>query len=110
MIALLGASGGHQSAIGLQRDQSEMGRHILSLQEITQDDVQRCGGKATSLGELTRAGARVPPGFCIVAEALSYVVASNALGDRIVEIAAGLNFEDYTDVKKKTAEIRSRVT
>ena len=87
-----------------------MSRYLLSLQEITQDDVQRCGGKAISLGVLTRAGARVPPGFCIVAEALAYVVASNALGDRIVEIAAGLNFEDYTDVKKKTAEIRSLIT
>ncbi|MBF8283494.1 MAG: PPDK N protein [Anaerolineales bacterium] len=110
MIALLGASGGHQSAIGLQRDQSEMGRHILSLQEITQDDVQRCGGKATSLGELTRAGARVPPGFCIVAEALSYVVASNSLGDRITRIAASLDFENYNEVEEKTAHIRSLIT
>ncbi len=87
-----------------------MSRYILPLQDITQEDVQRCGGKATSLGELTRAGARVPPGFCILAEALPYVVASNALGERIAGIAAGLNFEDYADVEKKTAEIRSLIT
>ncbi len=87
-----------------------MSKYILPLQEITKDDVQRCGGKATSLGELTRAGARVPPGFCILAEALPYVVASNSLGERIAGIAAGLNFEDYADVEKKTAEIRSLIT
>ena len=58
-----------------------MSKYILPLQEITQDDVQRCGGKATSLGELTRAGARVPPGFCIVADALAYVVDSDSLTD-----------------------------
>jgi len=87
-----------------------MSRYILPLQDLTQDDVQRCGGKATSLGELTRAGARVPPGFCILAEALPYVVASNSLGERIAAIAAGLNFEDYADVEKRTAEIRSLIT
>ncbi len=83
--------------------------YILSLEEITKDDVQRCGGKATSLGELTRAGARVPPGFCIVAEALAYVVAANALGERIADLTARLNFEDYIDVEKKTAEVRALI-
>ncbi len=87
-----------------------MSGYILPLQDLTQDDVQRCGGKAASLGELTRAGARVPPGFCILAEALPYVVASNSLGERIADIAAGLNFEDYADVEKKTAEIRALIT
>jgi pyruvate,water dikinase len=87
-----------------------MGRYILSLEEITKDDVQRCGGKATSLGELTRAGARVPPGFCIVADAFFYVVNSNSLRDRIADIAARLSFEDYNDVEEKTAHIRSLIT
>lgn len=84
--------------------------HILSLEEITKDDVQRCGGKATSLGVLTRAGARVPPGFCIVADAFFYVVDSNSLSDRIAGIAASLNFDDYNDVEAKTALIRSLIT
>lgn len=84
--------------------------YILSLEEITKDDVQRCGGKATSLGVLTRAGARVPPGFCIVADAFFYVVDSNSLSDRIAGIAASLNFDDYNDVEAKTALIRSLIT
>jgi pyruvate,water dikinase len=87
-----------------------MSEYILPLQEITKDDVQRCGGKAASLGELTRAGARVPPGFCIVADAYFYVVDSNALDEHIAGIAAGLNFEDYAGVEKKTAEIRALIT
>lgn len=87
-----------------------MGRYILPFQEITKDDTQRCGGKAASLGELTRSGARVPPGFCIVTEALAYVVASNSLAERIAEIAASLNFDDYHDIEKKTAQIRSLIT
>jgi pyruvate, water dikinase len=87
-----------------------MSRYILPLQDITRDDVQRCGGKATSLGELTHLGARVPPGFCILAAALPYVAAANSLGEHIADIAARLNFEDYADVEKKTAEIRAMIT
>ena len=84
--------------------------HILPLEEITKDDVQRCGGKATSLGVLAQAGARVPPGFCIVADAFFYVVDSNSLSDRIAGIAASFNFDDYNDVEEKTALIRSLIT
>lgn len=87
-----------------------MTRHILPLEQITKDDVQRCGGKATSLGELTRAGISVPPGFCIAAAALSYLATSNSIGERIADIAARLNFEDYADVEKRTAEIRALIT
>ena len=86
-----------------------MTSYILSLDEITKDDVQRVGGKAASLGELTRAGARVPPGFCIVADALSYVVDFNSFGDHVAGIAATLNFDDYNDVEKKTTQIRSLI-
>ena len=87
-----------------------MSEYILPFHEITKDDVQRCGGKATSLGELTRAGTRVPPGFCIVTDALPHVVDLNSFGDRIAGIAAGLNFDDYHDVEKKSAQIRSLIT
>ena len=80
--------------------------YVLPLQEITKDDVQRCGGKAVSLGELTRAGARVPPGFCVVADALFYVVDANSFGERIADIAAGFDFEDYNAVEEKTAHLR----
>lgn len=86
-----------------------MTRHILPLQEITKDDVQRVGGKATSLGELIRAGARVPPGFCIAAEALPYVLAANSLDAAIAWQAAKLNFDDYNSVEDITAQIRSQI-
>jgi pyruvate,water dikinase len=87
-----------------------MSKSILPFHGITKDDVQRCGGKAASLGELTRAGAGVPPGFCIATEALAHVVAANALGERIADLAARLDFEDYVGVEKKTAEIRALIT
>jgi phosphohistidine swiveling domain-containing protein len=42
---------------------------ICSLQDITNDDAPRVGGKALSLGVMARAGLPVPPGFCVLTDA-----------------------------------------
>lgn len=83
--------------------------YTLSLQEITKDDVQRCGGKGANLGELTRIGARVPPGFCITADALSYLLGSNALDGPIAEVVERLDFEDLNGLETATAAIRAMI-
>ena len=41
------------------------GRPVLRFAEIGRDDVARAGGKGASLGELLRAGIRVPTGFAV---------------------------------------------
>ena len=86
-----------------------MSKYVLSLDEIAPGDSQRCGGKAAGLGELTRLGVRVPPGFSIVDEALGYLVDANGLRARIADIAASLDFNDYNQVEQKTGEIRSLI-
>lgn len=85
------------------------GSFTVSLEEIGSGDAQRCGGKAASLGELTRAGARVPPGFCIVAAALPHLLEANALGPRIAATAASLDFGDPNAVEAATAPIRELI-
>lgn len=42
---------------------------ILWFDEIGKDDISKVGGKGANLGEMTRAGFPVPPGFCITTEA-----------------------------------------
>lgn len=86
-----------------------MGEYVLPLKELGRDTIQRCGGKAVSLGELSRAGARVPAGYCITAEALDYTLTSNKLETEIASIAATLDFEDFGDVDSKTGRIRSLI-
>lgn len=83
--------------------------YTLGLDEITKDDVQRCGGKGANLGELTQAGLRVPPAFCIVAAGLPYVIRSNALDEPISRIAATLDFEDLNGLEAATAGIRQMI-
>ncbi len=38
---------------------------VLAFDEIGRDDIQAVGGKGANLGELTKAGFDVPPGFCL---------------------------------------------
>ena len=82
----------------------------LSLNEITKDDAQRCGGKGANLGELTRIGARVPPGFCIVADALPHLRRDAALDGPIAEIVERLDFEDIKGLEAATAAIRDMIS
>jgi pyruvate, water dikinase len=84
-------------------------KYTLPLQEINKDDVQRCGGKGANLGELTQIGARVPPGFCIAADALPYLLGSNSLDGPIAEVAERLDFEDLNALEAATAGIRSMI-
>jgi pyruvate,water dikinase len=57
--------------------------------ELSKADVPRVGGKGANLGELTRAGLPVPPGFVVTAQA--YLEAMDAGGVRrslLDEVAA----------------------
>ena len=83
--------------------------YVMPLEEIAENDVENCGGKAASLGRLIRLGARVPPGFCIVGQALDQVLEVNGLVSRISEIASRLDFEDFPKVETETAEIRGLI-
>jgi Phosphoenolpyruvate synthase/pyruvate phosphate dikinase len=86
-----------------------MTTYTLSLTEIGKDDVQRCGGKGANLGELTRIGARVPPGFCITAQAFDHLIAAGGLQGQIAEIAARLDFEDLNALEAQTAGVRGMI-
>ncbi|MCA9873857.1 MAG: hypothetical protein KC441_09385 [Anaerolineales bacterium] len=43
--------------------------YVLPFSAINKDDLPRVGGKGANLGEMTRAGFPVPPGFCLTTAA-----------------------------------------
>ena len=51
---------------------------IRWFSEVGLDDVMLVGGKGANLGELTRAGLPVPPGFVVTSEAYSRIPPSMA--------------------------------
>lgn len=66
---------------------------IRSFQHLTQDEVQRAGGKGRALAELTQAGIPVPPGFVILTDAFT---------------ADTLHEEAWTQTKSALAAMRAR--
>ena len=75
--------------------------------EIRKTDIPLVGGKGANLGELTSAGAEVPPGFCVVADAYKLFIKENNLDDKINKLLAGItNIEDTAELMAKTSDIR----
>ncbi len=53
----------------IQPQSREKVPYVLFFEEIDASHLSRVGGKGANLGELTRAGFSVPPGFCVTTDA-----------------------------------------
>ena len=62
-------------------------QYVKLFSEIGHDDINLAGGKGANLGELTRAGLPVPPGFVLTTAAYRAFVAADELAEQIVELA-----------------------
>ncbi len=62
--------------------------YTLPLERIKAQHVPLVGGKAVPLGELCRAGVRVPPGFVVTATAYRAFVEATGLRPRLAALSA----------------------
>jgi pyruvate,water dikinase len=85
--------------------------HVLWLEDLSNDDVPRVGGKNASLGEMIRnlreEGIRVPGGFATTARAYRTFLAHNDLDEAIRDDLEGL--ENGGDVAEVGSTIRDRI-
>jgi rifampicin phosphotransferase len=74
---------------------------IKQFDELGRGDIDQAGGKGANLGELTRAGLPVPPGFVIVTDAYWAYIAEHRLADKIAGLAASTDdpggYEDASE-------------
>ena len=61
------------------------------IAEVTNADVALVGGKGASLGEVTRLGIPVPPGFCLTIQAYQDFISAHGLSPRIQEVLASFD-------------------
>ncbi len=79
----------------------------MGLDEIEQSQVAEVGGKGANLGELSRIdGVRVPPGFCVTADAFREIVAAAPSLDGVLERLRGLRPDDREAIGAISAEAR----
>jgi rifampicin phosphotransferase len=78
---------------------------VAPLSHFRHQDLMHAGGKGANLGELSRAGFDVPPGFVITTAAYDLLLKENDLETRLVGIFASLNLDDPDSVKKVSQQI-----
>lgn len=69
-------------------------KYIYWFDQIDKDDLALVGGKGANLGEMTKAGFPVPPGFVVSSEAYFYFLKENSLELPLKKILLQTNFDD----------------
>jgi pyruvate,water dikinase len=85
--------------------------HIVAwFNEITRKDLGMVGGKGGNLGEMTRAGIPVPPGFVVTADTYFYFVRETGLEKLIREKLSGLDVNDSKKLQEVAGELKDRIS
>ena len=82
---------------------------ILWFEQVGKDDVAVAGGKGANLGELTRAGIDVPPGFVVSAAAYDGFLDSHRLRSKIGELLAPVDPKNMQALQMVSQEIKQLI-
>ncbi|HVB74872.1 MAG TPA: phosphoenolpyruvate synthase [Ktedonobacteraceae bacterium] len=82
---------------------------VLWFHEVTKEDVGIAGGKGANLGEMTRAGFPVPPGFIVTASAYYRFLEENHLAGVIQDILKGVRFEEQSSLEQVSERIKKLI-
>lgn len=79
---------------------------ILPFSKISKNDVHIAGGKGASLGEMSKAGFSVPPGFVILASAFERFLEETDINVEIDAAIDKVNYQDINSVDQASKLIR----
>lgn len=82
---------------------------IKTFGQISRKDVAIAGGKGASLGEMTKAGIPVPPGFVVLAESFDQFCSETDLDVEIEAVLKKVNHKDLNSVDRASNEIRRMI-
>src|SRR5579872_6910307 len=78
--------------------------YVRRFQELGVHDTAVAGGKGANLGELTRAGMPVPPGFVITAAAYVDAIEQRGVREKLQTLIAGVAADDPTSLERAATE------
>ena len=81
-------------------------KSVVWFQEVTKNDVPMVGGKGANLGEMTRAGIPVPPGFIVTASAYFDFLKQTKSMDEIRRLLKPLDANDSRQLQQIAAKVR----
>jgi len=83
---------------------------IVWFNEVSKDDVALVGGKGANLGEMTRAGIPVPPGFIVTSDTYFEFLEQAKIIDRIRELLALIDTNDSKQLQDVAAQVREVIS
>ena len=83
--------------------------YVLGFEHITKASLPVVGGKNASLGEMLKAGIRVPPGFAVTTDSYLEFITEAGLANEIQNILADVNPDDMASLDNASAEIKSLI-
>lgn len=83
---------------------------VTWFEALSKQDVATAGGKGANLGELTRAGAPVPPGFVVTAQAYLSAMEAGGVRDELRTVASGVDVEDDAALRDGARRLQEFVT
>jgi len=83
-----------------------MNGYVLDFLQIDKTSLPLVGGKGANLGEMTRAGFPVPPGFCVTTAAYKAFIGQSVLMDGYFERLAGVKADALDEIAAIGRDIR----
>jgi pyruvate,water dikinase len=83
--------------------------NILTLEEITKEDIPLVGGKGASLGEMTSIGLPIPPAFVVTAQAYRKFLIESDIEDTLFGRLEDIDVEDTQDLEKASAQAKELI-
>lgn len=82
---------------------------IRWFEELSLYDVESVGGKGANLGELSRLGVPVSPGFVITADAFCFFLEEAGLRQQVLSRLVALDVDDTAALKQASVELQEAV-
>ena len=83
--------------------------YVRRLSKLSKKDISVAGGKGANLGEMTKAGMPVPPGFVVTTSAYSDAIKTNRLKKNIAGLES-IDMQKYERVDKYARSLRKKIT
>ncbi len=83
--------------------------YVMNFEKLDKDSLDLVGGKNASLGEMIKAGIRVPPGFAVTTNSYLEFISDSEIKDKIYAILKGLNPDDVKALNACAAEVQELI-
>ncbi len=84
--------------------------YILNFERVNRGSLSLVGGKNASLGEMIKAGIRVPPGFAVTTDAYLNFITETGIKDQIYGILSDLDVDDVDALNNASTEAQQLIT